>query len=474
MPVHLHSESTIIDGINPSIAMEDMINSKNVSVSMRQFIMTHDLSRRHAKSECNGNKIMLMNKEEESNEVIDGINYSNNTTRPSLNSSLSSLPRRKSSVLDISSLLCDLPSTSSPAYDSSIDGDSSMDDISTTSQLGDNESLDSPRSCHNDSPVVRPVLPSIRTFASSPNLRSDVNSDLPHITNCENGNLDSRKSWNHNQPLEQFAAFTTETYRSDSPIKRSSFDVVQNRYTPYPSSTSHAYANQRLLPSVDQRRHSDLSGFTSSRGSGQVHDHSYFNQSHNTHYPHYADRASSTSTYPIHSPPSFAKRKRANANQLKVLNDVFARTFFPSTELRIQLGKELGMAPRTVQIWFQNKRQSWRSKTRGNSNSSIKDEDDRVESDMAKKSSNSRRSSNSGSSSDLENLENLENFEEEQERRERLPTFAQFAHQYHSTNNYESFTSSNRLPAPLLTTPRHHAQPLSSTFEYPPTVSSGI
>ncbi|CAG8462109.1 12653_t:CDS:2 [Dentiscutata heterogama] len=234
MPVHLHSESSIIDDINPSIAMEDMINSKNVSVSMRPYIMTHDPSRRHnAKSECNGNKIMLMNKEDESNEVIDGINYSSNTKRPSLNSSLSSLPRRKSSVLDISSLLCDLPSTSSPAYDSSIDGDSSMDDISTTSQLGDNESLDSPRSCHNvrvatstpdtspplspspiekdeklslrfldqvwtkrshlnqDSSVVRPVLPSIRTFASSPNLRSDVNSDLPHITNCENGNLDS-------------------------------------------------------------------------------------------------------------------------------------------------------------------------------------------------------------------------------------------------------------------------------------------
>ncbi|CAG8462150.1 12655_t:CDS:1 [Dentiscutata heterogama] len=57
---------------------------------------------------------------------------------------------------------------------------------------------------------------------------------------------------------------------------------------------------------------------------------------------------------------------------------------------------------------------------------------------------------------------------------ERLPTFAQsFAHPYHSTNNYE-FTSSNRLPAPLLTTPRHHAQPLSSAFEYQPTVSSGI
>ncbi|RIA87990.1 homeobox domain-containing protein, partial [Glomus cerebriforme] len=59
-----------------------------------------------------------------------------------------------------------------------------------------------------------------------------------------------------------------------------------------------------------------------------------------------------------------AKRKRANANQLKVLNQVFQHTFFPSTELRIQLGKQLGMSPRTVQIWFQNKRQSWRSKSR--------------------------------------------------------------------------------------------------------------
>ncbi|CAG8459666.1 17816_t:CDS:2 [Racocetra fulgida] len=437
---------------------------------------------------------MLTNKEE-SNEVIDGINYSSNTTRPSLNSSLPSLPRRKSSVLDISSLLCDLPSSPSPAYDSSIDGDSSMDDLSTTSQLGDTESLDSPRSCHNvrvvstpdtspplsppvvekdekpsivnlphdnmryqawnkrphgnqhgnqDAPIVRPVLPSIKTFASSPNLRSDINgnSDLPHITNCENGNLDSRKSsWNHNQHLEQFAAFTSETYRSSSSdssikphfhhrqqqfhqsesvnnpsshsshnshnmsshlshhlVRRSSFDVVQTRYNPYPS-TSHQYTHQRLLPSVDQRRHSDLSGFTSSRGLGHVHDHSYLNHSPNTHYSPYADRTSSASAYSVHT----------NANQLKVLNDVFARTFFPSTELRIQLGKELGMAPRTVQIWFQNKRQSWRSKTRATSSSSIKDEDGQVENDMVKKSTNSRRSSNSGSSSDID--------EDEQERR---------------------------------------------------------
>ncbi|KAI8341149.1 homeobox domain-containing protein, partial [Chlamydoabsidia padenii] len=59
-----------------------------------------------------------------------------------------------------------------------------------------------------------------------------------------------------------------------------------------------------------------------------------------------------------------AKRKRASPSQLSVLNRVFNQTYFPSTELRIELGKHLGMSPRTVQIWFQNKRQSLRSRTR--------------------------------------------------------------------------------------------------------------
>ncbi|KAG2225978.1 hypothetical protein INT45_002444 [Circinella minor] len=55
------------------------------------------------------------------------------------------------------------------------------------------------------------------------------------------------------------------------------------------------------------------------------------------------------------------KRKRATPNQLSVLNHVFSQTFFPPTELRIKLGKQLDMSPRTVQIWFQNKRQSMRN-----------------------------------------------------------------------------------------------------------------
>jgi hypothetical protein len=62
--------------------------------------------------------------------------------------------------------------------------------------------------------------------------------------------------------------------------------------------------------------------------------------------------------------PVKAKRKRASPSQLIVLNRVFEQTFFPSTELRMELGMQLGMSPRTVQIWFQNKRQSIRTRER--------------------------------------------------------------------------------------------------------------
>ncbi len=45
------------------------------------------------------------------------------------------------------------------------------------------------------------------------------------------------------------------------------------------------------------------------------------------------------------------KRKRADAAQLKILNETYARTAFPSTEERLQLAKTLDMSARSVQIW---------------------------------------------------------------------------------------------------------------------------
>ncbi|KAJ7594007.1 Homeodomain-like protein [Mycena floridula] len=62
------------------------------------------------------------------------------------------------------------------------------------------------------------------------------------------------------------------------------------------------------------------------------------------------------------------KRKRADANQLKILVETYNRTAFPSTDERLELAKLLDMTPRSVQIWFQNRRQSMRQtrQTSGN------------------------------------------------------------------------------------------------------------
>ncbi|KAI5123666.1 hypothetical protein M0805_001695 [Coniferiporia weirii] len=63
---------------------------------------------------------------------------------------------------------------------------------------------------------------------------------------------------------------------------------------------------------------------------------------------------------PVDFPAVKKKRKRADAAQLKTLNEVYARTAFPTTEERMELAKKLEMSARSVQIWFQNKRQSTR------------------------------------------------------------------------------------------------------------------
>jgi hypothetical protein len=58
------------------------------------------------------------------------------------------------------------------------------------------------------------------------------------------------------------------------------------------------------------------------------------------------------------------KRRRLNAHQLYVLDTIFEKTCFPSAELRHQLGQHLGLSPRTIQIWFQNRRQSSKNKAK--------------------------------------------------------------------------------------------------------------
>lgn len=102
------------------------------------------------------------------------------------------------------------------------------------------------------------------------------------------------------------------------------------------------------------------------------------------HYPPHQQSSPSPSSHPQYPSPSLhhlpvsqapvqyeqshrmvkPKRKRATADQINRLNQVFEQTFFPTSDQRMDLAQELGMTPRTVQIWFQNKRQGWRSEHR--------------------------------------------------------------------------------------------------------------
>jgi uncharacterized membrane protein YgcG len=50
------------------------------------------------------------------------------------------------------------------------------------------------------------------------------------------------------------------------------------------------------------------------------------------------------------------KRKRVNAQQLAVLEECFAVDPMPNTLAKLKLAETLGMSPKRVQIWFQNKR----------------------------------------------------------------------------------------------------------------------
>ncbi|KAJ3733554.1 hypothetical protein DFJ43DRAFT_1067685 [Lentinula guzmanii] len=86
--------------------------------------------------------------------------------------------------------------------------------------------------------------------------------------------------------------------------------------------------------------------------------------------PSYTPPPVSPTTGTVNEPTIKKKRKRADAAQLKVLNETYARTAFPSTEERQALAKLLDMSARSVQIWFQNKRQSMRqTQTRQSSSS---------------------------------------------------------------------------------------------------------
>jgi hypothetical protein len=59
-------------------------------------------------------------------------------------------------------------------------------------------------------------------------------------------------------------------------------------------------------------------------------------------------RSSHSPEMPTETKP---KRRRANAAQLRLLNETYVRTTFPTTEERVEIARRINMTPRQVQIW---------------------------------------------------------------------------------------------------------------------------
>ncbi|KAK7692980.1 hypothetical protein QCA50_004621 [Cerrena zonata] len=69
-------------------------------------------------------------------------------------------------------------------------------------------------------------------------------------------------------------------------------------------------------------------------------------------------------TFYPYQPNEVKHRKRTTRSQLKVLEDVYSYDTKPNASLRKKLAEELGMTPRGVQVWFQNRRAKTKSQAR--------------------------------------------------------------------------------------------------------------
>ncbi|KAG7098826.1 hypothetical protein E1B28_000730 [Marasmius oreades] len=172
----------------------------------------------------------------------------------------------------------------------------------------------------------------------------------PLNTSSPSGNRDER--WNSTS--YQQSAYGQVPGNAD--IRSSSASSYPNAY-PYTSTTTSSSAFSYDVPLTDMRGQQIPQTFTPAQTT----------TSSQMSHPSYTPPPVSP-TIGSEEPTIKKKRKRADAQQLKILNETYARTPFPSTEDRLALAKLLDMSARSVQIWFQNKRQSMRQTRQSSSN----------------------------------------------------------------------------------------------------------
>ncbi|PFH53785.1 hypothetical protein AMATHDRAFT_73208 [Amanita thiersii Skay4041] len=171
-----------------------------------------------------------------------------------------------------------------------------------------------------------------------------------------------------------YVSTTPPNYQSGLRSPTAAYPTVYSNYPtntqtntfPYLTPQEQAHSQMTALPSASpSAMYGDMGSQRTEPRPASPYDRS---ASHVTQ-PNFTQPSTSQSTT-TEEPTIKKKRKRADANQLRILNETYARTAFPSTEERLALAKLLDMQPRSVQIWFQNKRQSMRQTNRQTSSSS--------------------------------------------------------------------------------------------------------
>ncbi|KAJ8654262.1 hypothetical protein O0I10_010084 [Lichtheimia ornata] len=253
------------------------------------------------------------------------LNQASNTEQPSR-------PPRPS-VLDISNLLCgeDLEPTLSPS-----------------SSNGSNSAIQSPVSASSGCcqlPSIMDVWPAQQLPMLPP-----MPSQKPlHPLEPASSSATANSIWMHHSMASSVSSVASDMSNSTSATttNASTTSLPTNMVS---ESSSSSTSSTRTLPLKKQARRYYREDSTSHSSSSSDDDQE--------------EPVSSLIPSSPSLPPVKAKRRRANAKQLQVLNRVFERTVFPSTQLRAELGRQLGMTPRTVQIWFQNRRQAIRTRER--------------------------------------------------------------------------------------------------------------
>ncbi|KAI7877428.1 hypothetical protein K492DRAFT_171705 [Lichtheimia hyalospora FSU 10163] len=251
------------------------------------------------------------------------LNQVRNTDQPSR-------PPRPS-VLDISNLLCgeDLEPTLSPG-----------------SSNGSNSAIQSPVSASSGCcqlPSIMDVWPA-QQLPMLPPMPSQKPLH-PLEPSSSSAAATANSIWMHHSMASSVSSVASDMSNSTSTTTNASTTSLPNMVSESSSTST------RTLPLKKQARRYYREDSTSQSSSGSSDDDQ-------------EEPVSSLIPSSPSLPPVKAKRRRANAKQLQVLNRVFERTVFPSTQLRAELGRQLGMTPRTVQIWFQNRRQAIRTRER--------------------------------------------------------------------------------------------------------------